>query len=185
MRALVLADTPPDQDALRTHLAAVPDLVITLGDLDFHCLRPLAEFDGVKVGVYGNHCGTYMEELGIIDLEGRVETVGGLSFIGLGGGPRYKPSEDLLRLRPSWHVEEAVEAWPHDVDVIVTHCPPYLCNDHPGRRSHEGWHALRDYVEAHAPRHLLHGHTYPDPVRTHLGTTMVHYVHGMAHVELA
>ena len=71
-------------------------------------------------------------------------------------------------------------------DVLLCHCPPWGVNDEPDDPAHAGFMALRDWVERHALRYLLHGHTTPDP-RTQvrrIGATEVVWVRGAVVLEL-
>ena len=65
-------------------------------------------------------------------------------------------------------------------EVLVAHCPPLGINDDPDDPAHVGWAGLRDWVERHQPRHLLHGHTHPvgGRVMTEFGPTQVHWISG-------
>jgi uncharacterized protein len=65
-------------------------------------------------------------------------------------------------------------------DLLLCHCPPYGVNDEPDDPAHVGFLALREWVERHQPRYLLHGHTTPDPrTRTgRLGATEVVWIRG-------
>ena len=183
VHCLLLADTPArDLDILLDR--ECPDCVICLGDLDYSFLRPLDGFEGLKLGVYGNHCHPGgLEEAGITNLHGRVVQAGGLSFLGIEGCPYYKPSGAIM------HTEEEIETFlrvsPH-VDCIVTHCPPYGVNDHPGDTAHIGWRCLRHYAETSPPRYLLYGHTYPNPEEliTRVGATEIVYCYGSRMVDL-
>jgi uncharacterized protein len=64
--------------------------------------------------------------------------------------------------------------------VLITHCPPAGVNDDPDDPAHVGYEGLRDWVERHRPRHLLHGHVHPPPgtLVEHVGDTKVHWVQG-------
>ena len=56
-------------------------------------------------------------------------------------------------------------------DVLVCHCPPEGFNDDPADPAHVGFEGLRDWVDRHNPRHVLHGHVHPMPGRVidHVG----------------
>ena len=71
-------------------------------------------------------------------------------------------------------------------DVLLTHSPPAGVNDDPADHVHRGSVALRDWVEAHEPSWLLHGHTLPDPTRAvaSVGPTQVVHVRGAVPVRL-
>lgn len=181
--ALVLADVRPQPGLAALVYHRAPDAVLVLGDLAPDDLDPLHRYQGPKLGVHGNHDeddGTFAA-LGIEDLHGRAVEVAGLTFGGLEGCRRYR------RGAPFEHTEkEAAAALKRvgRVDVLVSHAPPEGVNDDPGDKVHGGWVALREHVEAHPPRLLLHGHTYPPCVVGAIGATRVQYVRGWKLVAL-
>jgi Icc-related predicted phosphoesterase len=65
-------------------------------------------------------------------------------------------------------------------DILLCHCPPEGIDDDPDDPAHVGFAGLRDWVDRHHPRHLLHGHTHPTPGRLveRYGDTRVHWVQG-------
>jgi len=156
-----------------------------LGDLEPAWTGGLADLGLPKLGVRGNHdAEDALSLVGAEDLHlGRVE-LGGLSFSGLGGSPRYSRHG-----RNEWTEEEAaglVTRLPA-ADVLLTHSPPAGVNDEPDDPAHRGSPALREWVERHEPAWLLHGHTLPHPghrVRRLGGTRVVH-VRGAVTLELS
>ena len=72
-------------------------------------------------------------------------------------------------------------------DVLICHCPPTGINDDPDDPAHLGIEALRDWVDRHAPRYILHGHVHPvgGRVMTRLGDTRVHWVSGAQVLNLS
>lgn len=48
------------------------------------------------------------------------------------------------------------------VDVMLSYAPPYGINDEPNELAHQGFVALREYLENKKPKYLFHGHTYPE-----------------------
>jgi Icc-related predicted phosphoesterase len=184
MRVLALADRRPLVDPRRLAVEARVAAVIFLGDLDRGWIDPLVGLDVPLLGVHGNHDPPgLLSELGVTDLHLRLAQVGGLRFAGFEGCVRYRRTGEhqytqqeaaklVRKLRPA--------------DVLVSHCPPRGINDDPDDRAHTGFDALRDWVDRHRPRHLLHGHTHPLPgrvLRAH-GPTRVHYVRDAAVLEL-
>jgi Icc-related predicted phosphoesterase len=155
---------------------------VVLGDLEPAWTEGLAGVELPKVGVRGNHdAADALAELGVEDLHLRHLEVGGLSFCGFGGSPRYGPTG-----RNQWTEEEATEMLARlpAADVLLAHSPPEGVNDDPADRAHRGSPALRAWVERNQPTWLLHGHTLPAvPVR-HVGPTRVVYVRGAVPVEL-
>jgi Icc-related predicted phosphoesterase len=157
---------------------------LVLGDLEPAWTEGLAEVDLPKLGVAGNHdAPELLESLDVEDLHLRRAELGGLSFAGFGGSPRY--SRDG---RNEWTEEEAVAmlAGLPAADVLLTHSPPAGVNDEPDDRAHRGSTALLRWVERERPAWLLHGHTLPNPARPidRLGDTRVVHVRGAQPVDL-
>ena len=155
-----------------------------LGDLEPAWTDGLADVDLPKLGVAGNHdAPDLLTALGVEDLHLRRTELGGLSFSGFGGSPRYSRGG-----RNEWTDEEAgaMLAGLAGADVLLTHSPPAGVNDDPGDRAHRGSPALREWVERERPTWLLHGHTLPNPARRvdRLGDTRVVHVRGAQPVEL-
>ena len=183
MRLLAFADEPPPLDAAELVERNAPAAVVTLGDLQPDWLGSLRSVAVPRLGVHGNHDGE--GELGTVGVEDlhltRVE-VGGWSFAGFEGCVRYRPG-------PHQYTQEQAAALVRRLppaDVLLCHCPPQGVNDEPGDPAHAGFAALREWVERHRPRYLLHGHTTPDP-RTRvrrIGDTAVVWVRGAQVVEL-
>ena len=67
-------------------------------------------------------------------------------------------------------------------DILICHCPPLGVNDDPDDPAHVGFEGLRDWVDRHQPRHILHGHTHPIAglAATRYGDARVHWVSGRA-----
>lgn len=120
--------------------------------------------------------------LGVRDLHlSRVE-VNGWTFAGFEGCVRYGDGPHQYTQDEATALVERLPG----ADVLVCHCPPFGVNDDPGDPARTGYLALREWVDEHRPRYLLHGHTTPDPrTRAHrLGQTEVVWVRGAAVVEL-
>jgi uncharacterized protein len=185
LQILALADAPPHAPIPDLVEAVQPDAILMLGDLEPAWTDGLAEVGLPKLGVRGNHdAEDALSLVGAEDLHLRRAEVGGLSFAGLGGSPRYS-----LGGTNEWTEEEAaglVERLP-DADVLLTHSPPAGVNDEPDDPAHRGSPALREWVERHEPAWLLHGHTLPHPARRvhRLGATRIVHVRGALPVELA
>ncbi|MCV7247756.1 metallophosphoesterase [Mycobacterium koreense] len=149
----------------------------------------------VVTGVYGNHCtADYMPEHDIVDLIGdrslpaRLTTFPQvsalsrpLSVLAVQGCVKYKePTGDVLFTQEQY--AQAIDPLP-GADLVITHCPPAGVND-ADDDAHRGITALRRWVDRHQPRWLLHGHTYENPpVSTH-GRTAVHWISGLAVVDV-
>ena len=182
VRLLVLADQPPRGDLLAWVSGNDPDAVVTLGDLDVSWIEELADVALPKLGVYGNHDSPYMPDLGIANLHLRTLEVGVVTFAGFEGCVRYRPGEHQFTQEEAAAMARELPA----ADVLVCHAPPAGVNDEPGDRAHEGFLGLREWVGAHAPRLILHGHTHPQPgggVRR-VGATRVVHVVGARIVEI-
>jgi Icc-related predicted phosphoesterase len=164
--------------------ASRPEAIVMLGDLEPAWTDGLEAIDLPKLGVRGNHdADDALQLVGARDLHlGRAE-LGGLSFTGLGGSPRYSREGGN-----EWTEEEAEElvARLPAADVLLTHSPPAGVNDESDDPAHRGSPALRGWVERHEPAWLLHGHTLPDPGRRvrRLGATRVVHVRGAVPLEL-
>jgi uncharacterized protein len=184
VQALALADEPPHASLPELVAASRPDLILLLGDLEPAWTEGLDRIDLPKLGVRGNHdAEDALDLVGAEDLHLARAEVGGLSFTGLGGSPRYSRKGNN-----EWTEREAaklLERLPA-ADVLLAHSPPAGVNDEPDDPAHRGSPALRDWVERHEPAWLLHGHTRLNPARGvhRLGATRVVHVRGAMRVEL-
>ncbi len=180
MQILAIADRPPREKIERILDRNPVELICTLGDLDQFSLAELENITDIpKLGVYGNHdSGLYFERLGIRNMHCTTFEHHGLVFGGFEGSVRYKNDPDAA-LYTQEEAAELLKNFPR-VDVMLVHCPPYGVNDEPDDLAHQGFKALRTYVEKKKPKHLLHGHTYPtaDSLITRLGDTEIVYVYG-------
>jgi Icc-related predicted phosphoesterase len=183
MRLLALADCPPHADPLELARQAHVDAVVCLGDLDPAWIESLDRVKVPKLGVYGNHDDDYMEAFGIENLHLKRESLHGSSFCGFEGCVRYKPSGE--RQYTQKQAEKLAARLPA-ADVLLCHCPPYGVNDDPEDPAHIGFHALREWVDVHHPKVILHGHTHPIPgmVMKRLDGTRVVYVKGAKVIDL-
>jgi uncharacterized protein len=188
MKALVLADRPVPFDPAKLALQREVDIVITLGDLQPSWIEPLERLRLPKVGVYGNHDEQpYLDWFGIDDLHlRRLDLDLGLSFCGFEGCVSYLRGSG--RMGPSYTQKEArrlIRKLP-PADVLVCHCPPEGVNDDPSDPAHIGFTALRQWVDEHRPRWLLHGHVHPMPgsLTQRVGDTRVVYVNGARVLDL-
>jgi uncharacterized protein len=183
MRLLAFADEAPPAAAPELVAQNRPEAVVTLGDLRADWIASLAGIDLPRLGVHGNHDAEHvLGTAGVSDLHLSRASVRGWSFAGFEGcvryrdGPHQYTQEEAARL---------VGRLP-PADVLLCHCPPAGVNDDPDDPAHAGFSGLREWVERHRPRYLLHGHTTPDPRRRRrrLGDTEVRWVRGVAVVEL-
>jgi predicted phosphodiesterase len=177
MKTLVIADRNPHVAIAETVQTEGVELIITLGDLTREDIIELASIQDIpKIGVYGNHdSGKYMSELGIMDMHRTVWDYQGLKFGGFQGCVRYKDNPDAIM----YTQQEAVgmmQGFPY-VDIFLSHCPPRGINDEE-EIAHQGFDALRSYLDAQQPRVWLHGHTYPtdETIVRQYGPTRIEYV---------
>lgn len=178
MKTLAIADRP-SREKIKMILDKNPvELICTLGDLDQFSLEELKDITNIpKLGVYGNHdSGMYFEPFGITDMHLKTFEFGGLTFGGFEGCVRYK-NDCYAKMYTQEEAAELLKNFPR-VDVMLVHCPPYGVNDEP-EVAHQGFRALREYVEQKKPKYLLHGHTYPtaENIVTKLGDTEIVYVY--------
>jgi len=161
MRLLALADRPPHADPHLLACEARVDAVVCLGDLDPAWIESLDRVKVPKLGVYGNHdAEDYMDAFGIQNLHLKRESFHGRSFAGFEGCVRYKPSgERQYTQKQATKLASRLPA----AEILLCHCPPYGVNDDPDDPAHIGFHGLRDWVERHEPKLILHGHTHPMP----------------------
>lgn len=183
MRIAAFADEQPPVDPAAYAEVNAAYAVVTLGDLRADWIKSLGGLGVPRLGVHGNHDpeGELAAD-GVRDLHGERAEAGGWTFAGFEGCVRYREGPH------QYTQEEAAElaARLPTADVLLCHCPPWGVNDEPDDPAHVGFRALRDWVERHGPRYVLHGHTTPDPrTRVHrLGRTEVIWVRGARVVEL-
>lgn len=100
-----------------------PDAIVTLGDIsvqDLQIIKHTADVLGIPViGVCGNHDEVdALVKVDIDDLHGRSKTIKGVSFAGIGGSLRYKPSDNMfLTQRESIDIAKKLPK----ADVLITH----------------------------------------------------------------
>jgi Icc-related predicted phosphoesterase len=186
MKVLAISDKNPLIDIKSVVNQEGIELIITLGDLIREDLLPLASIKDIpKIGVYGNHdSGTYMPELGIWDMHRKIWEYKGLRFGGFQGCVRYKENPDAIMYTQE-EAEKLMTGFP-PVDIFLSHCPPYGINDEPEEVAHQGFRALRSYLDNYHPKVWFHGHTYPseqDIVRQYQ-STRIEYVFRYRVIEI-
>jgi uncharacterized protein len=185
MKALVIADRNPNINIAEMAAQENVDVLITLGDLvreDLLTAIPISDIP--KIGVYGNHdSGNYMPEIGIMDMHLKIWDFKGVRFGGFQGCVRYKPAPDAIMYTQE-EAENMMKDFPY-VDVFLCHCPPRGVNDEE-EIAHQGFNALRNYVDTYRPKILLHGHTYPteENIVKQYCATRIEYVHTYRIVEI-
>lgn len=141
------------------------DLVLAAGDLPWSYLESLASLvDAPAAFVPGNHDPSTAGgrgPRGLIDLDGRVHTIGGLRIAGLGGCVRYNDGpHQYTQKEYDRRARKLVKASRGPVDVLLTHAPPLGLGDEPDG-PHVGISALHGVLEALQPAWHLHGHIHP------------------------
>jgi Icc-related predicted phosphoesterase len=186
MKILAIADRPPREKIKKIMERNPVNLICTLGDLDQLALSELENITDIpKIGVYGNHCsGMYFEPLGIKNMHLATFEHRGVLFGGFEGSVRYKQNPDA-KMYTQKEAAKLLKNFPR-VDVMLAHCPPYGINDEPEELAHQGFMALREYLERERPKYLLHGHTYPakDNVITKFADTEIIYVYEDKSIDL-
>ncbi|MBA3267464.1 MAG: metallophosphoesterase family protein [Acidimicrobiia bacterium] len=184
MRLLVVADEAPPAGAAELVEGNRPDAVVTLGDLPADWMLELRELDVPRLGVHGNHDATgQLQRSGVEDMHLRVAEVCGWTFAGLEGCVRFSPGPHQYSQEQALELARLLPA----AEVLLCHCPPAGVNDEPDDLAHTGFAGLREWVERHGPRYVLHGHTTPDPRNRilRLGDTEVRWIRGARVVELS
>jgi Icc-related predicted phosphoesterase len=165
VRVLAVADEEVPSVQSRVRDLRV-DLVLAAGDLPWDYLESLVSLlDAPAAYVPGNHdprTGPGIGPKGLVDIDGHVQTVGGLRIAGLGGCVRY--NDGLHQYTQAEYDKRARgllrEARDTEVDVLLTHAPPLGLGDE-SDPPHVGISALRDVLETLRPSWHLHGHIHP------------------------
>jgi len=166
VRVLAVADEEVPAMESRVRNLQV-DLVLAAGDLPWPYLESLVSLVDVPAAfVPGNHDPSTaggQGPRGLVNLDGRVMTVGGLRIAGLGGCVRY--NDGLNQYTQKEYDRRArrllKDARGHEpVDVVLTHAPPLGLGDEPDG-PHVGISALHGVLESLQPTWHLHGHIHP------------------------
>ena len=184
MRVLVLADKRPPMDpALMAEQMGV-QAVVCLGDLDLAWIESLRGLAIPKVGVHGNHDPPeLLREVEVEDLHCRRTSLLGRTVSGFEGFVRYgKGGPHHSTQKQASKLARRVPA----AEILICHCPPFGINDDPDDPAHVGFEGLREWVDRHHPRHVLHGHTHPVAglAATRYGDTRVHWISGARVLQL-
>jgi Icc-related predicted phosphoesterase len=169
MRILAVSDVEDDLLLARLEHEARGqyDLVISCGDLGMSYLDCVATLANAPLlYVRGNHDVGYESDpaLGGTDLDGRIETFGGLRFVGLEGSLDYREgivgySQGQMRRKVvSLGLRAALTG---GIDVLVTHAPVRGYGDLPDY-PHQGFEAFDGLLNWLRPRVMLHGHVHQE-----------------------
>jgi Icc-related predicted phosphoesterase len=194
----ILSVSDVEDSMLHRHAGNEPftniDVIISCGDLPPEYLSRLAHvFNAPLYYVGGNHDIRYKEKppRGGFNLHGRLESFGGMRFLGLegsrwyNGGP-YQYTEGQMRsiirrLRPTlW--------WQGGIDVVVTHAPPRYIHDMEDL-CHRGFKSFCWLIDKYQPDYFIHGHihrNFADPAEriTVVDTTKVVNTYGYSILEI-
>jgi Icc-related predicted phosphoesterase len=158
--------------------------VMCLGDLDRAWIESLASVRIPRFGVHGNHDPEgLLPEVEVDDLHLKRTSLAGLTVAGFEGCVRYgSGGPHQYTQRQASKLAKRLPA----ADILLAHCPPRGINDDPDDPAHVGFEGLRDWVQRHEPRHLLHGHTHPmsGQVMKQFNGTRVHWIRGAQVVHL-
>lgn len=155
---------------MRSRVAGLEvDLVLAAGDLPWDYLAQIVDLLGCPAAfVPGNHDPSTSQgagPVGLVDVDGSVQDVGGLRIAGLGGCVRYNrgghqhTQEEYDGLAGDL-VAQAQSGDAGPVDVVLTHAPPLGLGDDTDP-SHVGISALHGVLAALRPTWHLHGHIHP------------------------
>ncbi len=189
MKLLALSDQV-DPVVYSTHIAerfAEVDLVVGCGDLPASYLEFVVSMLNVPlVYVPGNHDSDDYRVRGGEIVDGRMTVVRGMSIVGFGGSPRYKPqgrhqytdAEMAMRMTPHLPrlaVRRLLRG--RGCDLLVTHAPPRGIHDLQDP-AHIGFQAFRRFLSLFRPSLMVHGHSHAhrnlDQTKTHLlGTCII------------
>ena len=141
------------------------DLILSCGDLNAQYLSFLVTMSRCPVlYVHGNHDTDYKHNppWGCDCIDDAIVEYNGIRFMGLGGckkyheGPHQVTEGEMCRRinRLYWPMRRL-----GGVDVVVTHAPPEGLGDGDDP-AHWGFRALRNLLDKHPPKYLLHGHVH-------------------------
>ncbi|MBE6863593.1 MAG: metallophosphoesterase [Ruminococcus flavefaciens] len=141
------------------------DLIVSCGDLKAEYLEFLVTMGRAPVlYVPGNHDTRYTERPpeGCDNIDGKIVTVDGIRFFGLGGSMKYgdRPymyTEKEMRRR-IWHAKKTI--FNHSgFDVLVTHSPARGYGDMDDI-PHRGFECFNELMERCQPKYMFHGHVH-------------------------
>lgn len=167
-----------------------PDLIVTLGDIsvqDLRIIKRTADNLGISaIGVCGNHDEPFaLESVDIDDLHGKVKTIDGVSFAGIGGSLRYKPSGNMfLTQQQSIDIAKKLPK----ADVLITHDKPYTgwfvdTKSQFAKDPHAGLVGITKYIRKNQPKYHLYGHLHQRMTEEKYGMTSM-CVYGIQLVDI-
>ena len=141
------------------------DLILSCGDLKKAYLEFLVTMSNKPLlYVPGNHDESFAlsPPEGCVNLDGRVVTVGGVRFFGLGGAHRYREGpylytqQEMARRARRARLQIARAG---GFDVLVTHAPARGLNDF-DTVAHQGFDCFNDLLDRYQPKLFVHGHIH-------------------------
>lgn len=167
-----------------------PDIIVTLGDIsvqDLRIIKRTADNLGIPaIGICGNHDEPFaLQSVGIDDLHGKVKTIDGVSFAGIGGSLRYNRSNYMF-LTQQQSIEVAA-ALPK-ADVLITHDKPYSgwfvdTKAQFAKDPHAGLVGITKYIRKNKPKYHLYGHLHQRMTEEKYGTTSM-CVYGIQLIDI-
>lgn len=167
-----------------------PDIIVTLGDIsvqDLRIIKRTADNLGIPaIGICGNHDEPFaLQSVGIDDLHGKVKTIDGVSFAGIGGSLRYNRSNYMF-LTQQLSIEVAA-ALPK-ADVLITHDKPYSgwfvdTKAQFAKDPHAGLAGITKYIRKNKPKYHLYGHLHQRMTEEKYGTTSM-CVYGIQLIDI-
>lgn len=167
-----------------------PDLIVTLGDIsvqDLRIIKRTADNLGIPaIGICGNHDEPFaLQSVGIDDLHGKVKTIDGVSFAGIGGSLRYKRSNYMfLTQQQSIDVAKSLPK----ADVLISHDKPYSGwffdkKAQYAKDPHAGLVGITKYIRQNKPKIHLYGHLHQRMTEEQHGTTSM-CVYGIQLIDI-
>lgn len=157
-----------------------PDIIVTLGDIsvqDLRIIKRTADNLGIPaIGICGNHDEPFaLQSVGIDDLHGKVKTIDGVSFTGIGGSLRYKPSGNMfLTQQQSIDIAKKLPK----TDVLITHDKPYTgwfvdTKSQYAKDPHAGLVGITKYIRKNKPKYHFYGHLHQRMTEEKHGMTSI------------
>lgn len=167
-----------------------PDIIVTLGDIsvqDLRIIKRTADNLGIPaIGVCGNHDEPFvLQSVDIDDLHGKVKTIDGVSFVGIGGSLRYKRSNYMfLTQQQSIDIAKKLPR----ADVLITHDKAYIgwfadTKAQYAKDPHAGLVGIAQYVRKNKPKYHLYGHLHKRMTEEKHGTTSM-CVYGIQLIDI-
>ena len=167
-----------------------PDIIVTLGDIsvqDLRIIKRTADNLGIPaIGICGNHDEPFaLQSVGIDDLHGKVKTIDGVTFAGIGGSLRYKRSNYMfLTQQQSIDIAKSLPK----ADVLISHEKPYSGwffdkKAQYAKDPHAGLVGITKYIRQNKPKIHLYGNLHQRMTEEQHGTTSM-CVYGIQLIDI-